>query len=673
MFITSIRSKFLLVLLPLFIISFTALSGLTYKMASKALSEDTIKITTGVGHKIALSIQSEVNGTLIPLKVASKNAAFRGSSDNTTKLVALKAIKLDCPNVAQTFYINSNGIALRDDGTILNRADREYFQQVKNSGKEYISKPFMGSTAKKLMTMIVYPIIENGVLTGMLMASINIDALAKNTDEHKLTERSYTFITDESGLVIGYNSMPELVAKMTLSPKNTKQDKIAVDQKLTQAFEKSIQTAQPSFAEFSNLAGEEYFALVMPFKLAGNIWTVVTAAPANEGNAPALALLKTMLILSLIILSIAITIILYFANTFSKPLKILLDECNKINSGILLEKSFNFKRSDEFGKLAQGFEQMRHTLIALVKKVQQQAEHVATASENLTASSQHSAEAATNIASSISTIALGTEQQVQVTQNIYNTASEISNYTSEIANKTKYVAENASTTKNQINSGRNTISKIVSQMEDITQSSNSVETSINKLAIESKKIVGIVDLITAIAGQTNLLALNAAIEAARAGEAGRGFAVVAEEVRKLAEESGRSSQEIAKMVQNTQADMLLAVQASQNGVKIVAAGIETVNDADKVFIKIVSAIDTLVEDINIIAKAIEDMSLKNKTMLNCSSKIKEVSQINAGETQTVSAATEEQTVAMQQITSASNNLAKLATELKEEISNFKLK
>ena len=64
----------------------------------------------------------------------------------------------------------------------------------------------MGSTAKKLMTMIVYPIIENGVLTGMLMASINIDALAKNTDEHKLTERSYTFITDESGLVIDYNS-----------------------------------------------------------------------------------------------------------------------------------------------------------------------------------------------------------------------------------------------------------------------------------------------------------------------------------------------------------------------------------------------------------------------------------------------------------------------------------
>jgi methyl-accepting chemotaxis protein len=196
------------------------------------------------------------------------------------------------------------------------------------------------------------------------------------------------------------------------------------------------------------------------------------------------------------------------------------------------------------------------------------------------------------------------------TQHVMNTISELQDLLSTIdsvagsACAVSGVVSNAVDTASQ---GKEAVIETVSGIERISATVQEYTERVHVLGDKSKQIGEIVVVIKEIAEKTNLLAINAAIEAAGAGEHGKGFAVVAEEVKKLAESSTRSTEEITKLIQGIQSEIALAVEIMNKGTLDVETGVSLANGAG-------NSIELLMDSIDDIVSRIEEVSTASNKM-----------------------------------------------------------
>ncbi|MBS1158887.1 MAG: methyl-accepting chemotaxis sensory transducer [Proteobacteria bacterium] len=274
------------------------------------------------------------------------------------------------------------------------------------------------------------------------------------------------------------------------------------------------------------------------------------------------------------------------------------------------------------------------------------------------ATAEQLAQAARQLAGSSQQVELASERQSDSSAAVASSVEEMTVCIAQISENAAGAQRHASATGQLAKSGASAVSGVIAEMDRIAGAVSSSSQLIATLGERSHEISGIVKVIKEIADQTNLLALNAAIEAARAGEQGRGFAVVADEVRKLAERTTKSTQEIAAMIEAIQGGTDAAVAGMAEGSSLVVEGVEMVSHTGASMEKIQEGVHQVLAAVDDISSALKEQSSASHLITRNVEDIAEMT----GETSHI----------IKQVAASAGQLEQLASHLKASVSEFKL-
>lgn len=345
---------------------------------------------------------------------------------------------------------------------------------------------------------------------------------------------------------------------------------------------------------------------------------------------------------------------------------------NTLSSGDLSKDDLKTNSKNKVGKLAQSTNILRNKLKELIGNISIASEVVKYQSEELTQTTDEVKNGADQISMTMAELAASSESQAH---NASELSHAMANFATSVQNAHEYgehIQESSNNVLEMTNLGSQLMIASTSQMAKIDKIVKESVEKVETLFQQSHEISKLVSVIKEVADQTNLLALNAAIEAARAGESGRGFSVVADEVRKLAEQTAASVSDITGIVNNIQDGFSVVTDSLQKGyteVEMGTAQIETTNDT---FNQISDSITEVVNDIQMLATNLSDISATSQEMNSSIQEIAATAEESAAGIEQTSASVQQANSSMEEVAESSTSLAKLAEELYDSISHFKL-
>ena len=326
---------------------------------------------------------------------------------------------------------------------------------------------------------------------------------------------------------------------------------------------------------------------------------------------------------------------------------------------------------DETDDLAARLRAMVEGLRELVARVQSSAQQVSASAEDLTRSVEGVSAGHEEISTTVGEVARGASQQValldDVSRLVHHIASAIELNASRAREAFGFAAEANQKAHSGVDVSRLAIEKMRSVFERVELAGGMVF----ELEAKTRHVHQITEIITSVASRTNLLSLNASIEAARAGEAGRGFAVVADEIRKLAESTARSTDEISKLIHEIEADTRSVADEMRHSGKVIAEGRDDVNTIAVSLEQIRAAVGEAAARAEEIFQEADQQARDAERMVDSMGQIGGMSRSNGDAIAEVASTARRQLDAMGEMVAAAKGLSEVAGELQGAARRFR--
>lgn len=336
-------------------------------------------------------------------------------------------------------------------------------------------------------------------------------------------------------------------------------------------------------------------------------------------------------------------------------------------------QEINEKQKNEFGIMKKALKTTTANISEMIVSTKKNMQKTDENANALSKICEDMALGSQEVATSIQEVASGASKQSQSLSDI----SEIMDGFGEKLEKTvaliNHVHDDAEKTGNAVTGGNEKLEALVISSTEIGKSFDEISRQVQALDQRLKEIGNITDSINQISEQTNLLALNAAIEAARAGDAGRGFAVVAEEIRKLAEQAGTSSQNINKLLDGIVKESHEIVGITQSNIMNLKSQEEVVDESIQTFKIIFDALTQMIPRIEEVNESVQSVNESKDVIIEKVKNVSDVSMDQSAIAQQIAASSEEMNASIEEIASTSQTLSMMTKDMTDELEKFIVK